>query len=256
VDSMEEILFGSQRHLKDVELSFTFSDHSLSSDDDLLPIAVYNRQRRVNQTTHEETTDESIGANTCRSPQKQMTPEKSVDCNDRTTEKRLQYYSSCPVCHCFGPKSINHIKMCANKRSIDPKRVIQLLSKCPKIEHSVDSHRSRRYQSKTNKKSNKLSDNYVINFEAGKPLKLSMNRNLVSDKSKYELSSIDPTQRQTLLMSKINDRIINNNDMTANTCKPLLSENVLPKSWTLSLLDSQSDEYFVDGFHKYHQIIS
>jgi len=165
----------------------------------------------------------------------------------------VTYYSECPVCDSLGPKSINHIKQCANKRSIDPKRLLQMLKGCKK---SILNHKSKNSNPKPLKKSNKNFNNYVITFEQHKPLKLSVNPLSVSHNKSvkpvnYELSLLDIRERQILLESKISDEILCN-VATNFASQQDIDKVLLPNLWQVSLLQSESSHYIVQDFDKYN----
>ena len=90
-----------------------------------------------------------------------------------------------PLCKALGPKSINHIKQCANKKSIDPKRLVLLLSKCKKSDQPVECSKVRPNAKCT--KRNKVMDNYVISFGAQKQMKIAIDPKMVSNKSAKHL---------------------------------------------------------------------
>ena len=253
---MEGILFGSQ----EIDLTFDLSDNSISSDEDLLPIDCYKTDPKPNasETTSAENCSKSDNSFIKRLNKISNNWKESEDKSDLKTNQ-ISYYSECPLCKSLGPKSIHHIKHCANKRSVDPKQVIQLLNKCQKSDQNSINCQKSKSNPKQNKRINKLTDNYVISFGPQKRLQISINPKLISDKNskfnpnKYQLSSLDPTERLRLFMSKINDQIVGNliEKMDQTSDESLISINYLPNIWRLSSLDSDSDQYFVEGFEKY-----
>lgn len=266
---MEQILFSSQ----ELDISFQLSDHSLSSDEDLIPVG-FNKPKTC--TTDVEIprnlskTDSSVDELSQRSKyfvssqSAQKSGDDDRDCRTETTG-RTTYYKECPLCKALGPKSINHVKQCANKRAIDPKHLVQLLAKCPKSDQSVNCSKNK-FNSRHIKR-HKVMDNYVISFGAQKQMKIAIDPKMVSIKSvkhsqsKYQLMALDPIERHRLLMSKINDQMLcTRNPRTDCTDVSEPSDNllnsfcILPDIWRLSLLDSESDHYFVEGFEKYDNL--
>ena len=262
---MEKILFSSEV----IDLSFNFSDHSISSDEELLPINCYKTNEKpinseINCEPNGSKYDQKCDSNAITSMNsghllKKKEREKDTNSDVCDKSNKIGYYKECPLCKSFGPKSINHIKQCANKRSIDPKQVLQLLTNCQKADQKSINCPKSKPNAKQNKRSNKLMDNYVITFGVEKRLEISINPKLISDKNtkikenKFELSSLDPKERQRRLMVKINEQI--SEDFSKTNDKNNISINSLPTIWRLSLLDSNPDHYFVNGFEKYDKIL-
>ena len=273
---MEEILFGSEN--QEIDVNFSFSDHSLSSDEDLLPIDCYKSiDKTIDKTIDSNKTidlknDKNVVQNSDNNKIVEniskyfMKINAKSDSNLKTNEanneniknesivdnKRTNcsnYYKECPLCKSLGPKSINHIKLCANKRSIDPKQVIHLLSKCQKSDYqTIETNK------KSFKKSNKLINNYIISFDDKKHLKLSINQKFINNKNYeklYELSALDPKEKQKLLELKINQIICYKDFENSIEKKNNCFERILPNIWKLCSIDSNSNEYFVEGFENY-----
>lgn len=271
--SMDEILCPSTQ----TETNLIISDES---DDELLPINYYiNKTIKSNEdkclsvndnsivnsfTTIKQKDDSNPTLSECpedisiTNEEKSLLKSQSISIDYNKSTKRTTYYSECPVCDSLGPKSLNHIKQCANKRSINPKKIINLLKGIKKSNISTDIQKRKTIKSnpKETKKSNKkLINNYVIDFEAQKPLKLSINPHLVCDKKSlnnpknYELTLLDIKERQILLETKISDEIISN--VVNNFATQENIDKVLPNSWKLSSLQSQLNDYILEDFKKY-----
>ena len=252
---MEETLFLSE----EIDLTFNLSDHSISSDEDLIPINSYTKteENPINSDLNclqncSQYLSEDLGH---KSKQNNERIETELFLNNKEKTNEISYYKECPLCKSLGPKSINHIKQCANKRSVDPKQVLQLLNKCQKSDTKSIFCNKNKVNPKQTKRSNKLNDNYIITFGNEKRLQISINPKLISDKNsklnqiKHELSSLDPLERQKRLMNKINEQIINS--LSEKCDKQMIVIQSLPPIWSFSLLDSNSDKYLVEGFEKY-----
>jgi hypothetical protein len=266
---MDEILCPSTQ----TETNLIISEES---DDELLPINYYiNKTIKSNEdkcvlvndnsivnsfTTIKLKNDSNPRLSECpedisiTNEEKSLLKSQSISIDYNKSTKRTTYYSECPVCDSFGPKSLNHIKQCANKRSIDPKKIINLLKGIKKSNVSTDIQKPKTL--KPTKKSNKkLINNYVIDFEAQKPLKLSVNPHLVCNKKSlnnpknYELTLLDIKERQILLETKISDQIISN--VVNNFAIQENIDKVLPNLWILSSLQSQINDYILEDFKKY-----
>ena len=249
---MEKSLFSSE----DIDLTFNFSDHSISSDEDLLPINSHKTDHKsIDPNTDCLQNCSKDFRNSDSNPNfGHQFKQKSEEIDEKLSNE-ISYYKECPLCQCLGPKSIHHIKHCAHKQSVDPKQVLQFLNKCQKSGQKWINYAKSKANPKQMKRNNKLMDNYVITFGDKKRLEISINPKLINNKNskikenKYELSSLDPIERQRILMLKINKQIMDNKSET--TDQQIISPNILPTIWSLSLLDSNSDQYFVEGFEKY-----
>lgn len=152
----------------------------------------------------------------------QVEPKESKACY--SYEYYTVYYD-CPICSDTGFKTIQHIKLCANKYSKCPKDVIYRLRSWPKdIRQKFASNKT-------------------------KPVRKNKTKDL---EKQYELLIFDQQYKEELVQKRVSKLLMNQQELCKQpTTDAFLTENSLPLSWKMSHLNFDSEQYIIEEFSKY-----